>query len=679
VPTTPPALQAVCLKALAKDPARRYASAGEMAQEVQRFLADEPVQAYPDPVTVRLARWSRRHRPLVTSAAALLMAATIALAAGTLLLGRANAHTERARREAQEQRDRAEENSIKARQAVDDYFIQVSENKLLKSPLPGLQPLRKELLETALKYYQGFVEEHGDDPALQAQLARAFFRVGLIRRDLGAKSAAFQAFEQSRDLWQRLAKESPDEAGLRESLAQALLELGRLQFDDLGKSADGLHSLKRAEAIYERLASEHPDNVDFQNSLAGSYQALARWHLSNNQTQEEEPFRRRALDIAERLAKGSSDTKVQFQLARLLTDMGYYLARTGKLDEALRLHARAQKILEKLAAADPADLVVQTELGRSYINQGWANKISYRFAAAAPFLAKARDHWKRLSNENPRVSVFRERWAGALHQLADLHKSTGNYKEAIQSEATALALIEELADQHADDMGLKKQLAEEYIEAADIHSAAHEWVAALREYQKVLNLHAQVPAKQRADLEESEMQPRLYIGIGEAQDSLGNAPEALKYYDKARAWLDARVKGARPDVWQESMLAEADLGTARVHLRAGKPDLSLPFWERAKPVVDKLPKERNHLLKAHLWAMGSALVGANKTELNPDEIVRRQRYGDRALDELRLLLAADFRDPGIVEEFDFTALRGREDFQKLIGDMRKPPSPGEHR
>jgi serine/threonine-protein kinase len=69
---TPRPLEAVCLKAMAREPAARYATALELAADLERWLADEPVRAYRDPLTARARRWARRHRTLVTSLAAAL-------------------------------------------------------------------------------------------------------------------------------------------------------------------------------------------------------------------------------------------------------------------------------------------------------------------------------------------------------------------------------------------------------------------------------------------------------------------------------------------------------------------------------------------------------------------------------------------------------------------------------
>ncbi len=96
-PGAPPPLEAICLKALAREPARRYASAAEVARDVQHWLADEPVTAHLEPVTARLRRWGRRHRPLVAGAAALLLTATLAGAAALVLVRQEQARTAEAR------------------------------------------------------------------------------------------------------------------------------------------------------------------------------------------------------------------------------------------------------------------------------------------------------------------------------------------------------------------------------------------------------------------------------------------------------------------------------------------------------------------------------------------------------------------------------------------------------
>jgi formylglycine-generating enzyme required for sulfatase activity len=89
----PPALEAVCLKAMALQPEARYATPRELAEEIERWLADEPVRAYREPLPARLGRWLRRHQTLTVGACALLLAGVIALAISTILIGKAQQET----------------------------------------------------------------------------------------------------------------------------------------------------------------------------------------------------------------------------------------------------------------------------------------------------------------------------------------------------------------------------------------------------------------------------------------------------------------------------------------------------------------------------------------------------------------------------------------------------------
>jgi serine/threonine protein kinase/Tfp pilus assembly protein PilF len=72
--TVPRALEAICQKAMALKPADRYATVKELGEEVERWLADEPVVAYREPLRSRARRWGRRHKPAVAGATALLLA-----------------------------------------------------------------------------------------------------------------------------------------------------------------------------------------------------------------------------------------------------------------------------------------------------------------------------------------------------------------------------------------------------------------------------------------------------------------------------------------------------------------------------------------------------------------------------------------------------------------------------
>src|SRR5262249_45427644 len=117
----PVALDAVCRKAMARKPTDRYAGAADLARDLERWLADEPLLAYPEPWSARLTRWTRRHRTLVSSVAVLLLAVTLGVSLGMVVLGRAYTERKSALIEASE---RAEAEK-RARQARDEALTEI--------------------------------------------------------------------------------------------------------------------------------------------------------------------------------------------------------------------------------------------------------------------------------------------------------------------------------------------------------------------------------------------------------------------------------------------------------------------------------------------------------------------------------------------------------------------------
>jgi tetratricopeptide (TPR) repeat protein len=214
----PADLETIVSKAIEKDPPDRYATAQELADDLHRFLEDKPIRAKRPALVQRLRKWARRHLTLVVTAtigAALLSVMTvIVLAISNWRITQEQAQTREAlaqakanRQLAEAQKERAEANFQKARTAVDQMLTEVSQDHLLK--LPQMLPVRRALLEKALTFYQGFLEEKAKDPNVRFETGRAYCRVGQIYSELGQPGPSEKAIRQGLELLEKLLDQSP--------------------------------------------------------------------------------------------------------------------------------------------------------------------------------------------------------------------------------------------------------------------------------------------------------------------------------------------------------------------------------------------------------------------------------------------------------------------------------------
>jgi serine/threonine protein kinase len=198
VSALPSELETIILKALRKEPADRYATAQELADDLQRFLDNHPIRARRPTLAERARKWGRRH-PSVIAATMLLVALLSAgsLASAALIRDeQARTRDEQRKVEAayERERQRAEEAEARfqlARSSVDE-LVQVSEEELVHRP--GMEGLRRRLLSSALAYYEQLAEQRRDEPSGQADLQDATRRVEKILADLAVLRAASQLY-----------------------------------------------------------------------------------------------------------------------------------------------------------------------------------------------------------------------------------------------------------------------------------------------------------------------------------------------------------------------------------------------------------------------------------------------------------------------------------------------------
>jgi serine/threonine protein kinase len=174
-------LETIVLKALAKAPEERYATAGEMAADLRRFLDERPILARRPSLLERARKWTRRHPAIVASAFVVLAFFVVGLATATALVWREKALTHEAYARERQRADEAEKHLQLAQDVADD-LIRVAEDEVPDDP--RLQGLRKRLLEIGLEYYQAFIEQRREDPSAQAKLNLTRERVEKIVADL---------------------------------------------------------------------------------------------------------------------------------------------------------------------------------------------------------------------------------------------------------------------------------------------------------------------------------------------------------------------------------------------------------------------------------------------------------------------------------------------------------------
>jgi hypothetical protein len=247
----PQDLETIILKAIAKDPIERYATSQELADDLERFLADKPILARRPSLLVRAVKWSRRHRPAVVAALVLLVVGFLGLAMSTAIIWREHAATkaayerereaherereahERERQKAQEasqERALAQQSFVQARRNL-EFFTLLSEEDLAHRP--GLQRVRRRLLEAALAYHKSFIEQHSaqadGDIALQTEVASSYSRIARMLSAQGSDVEALLQLEKARELLEKLAHANTDAPEFPHRLAGVNFDLCVLQ------------------------------------------------------------------------------------------------------------------------------------------------------------------------------------------------------------------------------------------------------------------------------------------------------------------------------------------------------------------------------------------------------------------------------------------------------------------
>jgi serine/threonine-protein kinase len=475
----PRALESISNKAMAKDPGARYASASELAADVQHWLADEPVSAWQEPWSIRTRRWVNRHRTQVAAAGAALVVAIIGLAVTLAIQTRAKNSLEAALERESIALDETREQTRQAERAIDLYITNVSEDVILRRP--ELQQLRSRLLGSALNFHQSRLaymkstEARGYDYRYSARTGLE--RIASLQASIGDRQSAIETRRQV------VALNEQDPSRSVTHAAQALLELGNLQ-RQAGRPEDALRSLRDARDRYKRLNTDSAGAPLINLALAES--DIGRLLSDTGKNEEALVGLERARDIQEELIKGLRGSMEDFggvpkDLAATYTILGNIHDSVGKYEEALRDYEKAWAIRSKL-----------------------------------------REHVKTI---RPKDDFSKSEWARALNNLGLAKAKIGKLEEGRRDVEQGMQARQELYNDQPLNIGYQSDLARSAYHLAQIQILAHELVPAVTSMEKAEELYKGIPPKEPEDLYFQACMKSTRAGlVGNGQDEKTLSP-----------------------------------------------------------------------------------------------------------------------------------------------------------
>lgn len=548
-------LDTIILKALRKEPERRYSSVEQFSADIDRHLKNLPISAAPDTWRYRAAKFVSRNR-IGVAAACLILVTLLSGLAATLY-----------------QRNKAQRRFNDVRQLANSFLFEFHD---AIENLSGSTPARKLLVSRAVEYLDKLAEDAGDDPALLRELASGYERIGKIQgnsyyANLGDSDGAMKSYQRSLEIRQKLNNADPNNRELQYELARSYRGVGDMLYtiDDL-KGA--LKAYENGVETLEKAAAAEPDNLQFLNVLAdihsrcGDVKGMEGFQNLGDTIGALESYRR-SVEIAKKLieikpdnteylgdygtrlmyfgrlqaaqgdSKGSIESgqnalaifdklsaedpsNFQFKTRQMivLNSIRIPLIEEGRTREAVDNGHRVIKTLNEMVAADPKNINLKRGLGVSYNSLGTALMHAKDFDAAIENFRRALSFAEELaaadpkSSENRRDVIFaRQLLAEALLEKGETDTALGNLKQNI-SRLEEFAKTENAGEQYKEELALALGLAGKAL------SRKNELASAAEHYRRAGILIDEVTQKTSPNHRSKTRFAELFFDGGKALD-----------------------------------------------------------------------------------------------------------------------------------------------------------------
>jgi serine/threonine protein kinase/tetratricopeptide (TPR) repeat protein len=608
----------IVMKSLEKERSRRYETATGLARDIERFLADEPVEARPPSASYRLRKALRRHRgPVLASALVLLTLlgglvgtgvglyqARQALSARNFALAkearqRIRAEDEQRRAnlnlaESRKEKKRADANLADARRAVSEYLVLVAADEQLRSA--DFHALRKRLLESAIPFLNNFVKQSSSDPKVEVERVQALLSLADLRHALGDFDQAAADYHRAIDIQERRLDGDSRSIEERLNFANSLNSAGRNSLL-AGRSEEAGRAFRRAAEVAEPLRQDRDASAQQRSVVALIHVNLGEHHRREGRLREAAEEIRAGLAVFDPLKEPADGVRQQlFAGARL--NLAIVLAQNGRFVESRQEFDVSVKLLEEILAkesrnADRISELINVQLNLAKLLREKMN----RSKDAEQVLRQAWGRAQELAGRFPNLPNYRRQQAEAAGGIGAILKDDPKRRdEAASLLDSALTIHKSLAAGYPDVLDYRQALAVSHYHVAELHRARGQLDDAEREYRVAAELEHELVERDSDNPERRLALSQTLVGLSHflaTSGRLDGAEAELREAVKVVQDLADRLPMATSHIEYRTAVAQLHYNLAGVLLQEKKIETGIEQLERAYEVLGELVRDSN--------------------------------------------------------------------------------------
>lgn len=560
-------LDNIALKALRKEPERRYSSAENFAEDIERHQDGLPVAARPNTFAYRAEKFIKRNQ--LAAATAILILLTIVGGIGATLW--------QARR-AEAQRVRAENRFTQVRSLANSFLFEITPEI---ETLSGSTRAKELLVNRALEYLDSLSAE-SDDAAIQRELAAAYEKVGDVQgnpfeANIGDMRGALASYEKARAIRVNLLEKNPSNLELKIDLAKNTQLIGDILFNS-GEQKKAAEKYAEAVRAQEEILQTDPSNAQLQFNLAAARFALGTTFFWNSEYDEALKHYMPAKETFENLNKNdpANETYID-RLANSYIRIGETIAWQDKLEDGQASIQKGLTMIAPLAERHPNNARFRKTLWAANIRAGEIFLDWEKFDKCLEHWGKAVDLAKQMVAQDPKNVVAKRDLALSLNKVGDTLDSSGKGAEAFEHSSQALKLQQEIAEADPQNFEIRRQIAGTFKRMGyaqttmkDHAGSRASFEKAMRQYEELIKLDPNDQKLPREIAIVSQTIGETYVAEADEKDKSANLQKALEWLEKSRAlFIEMKEKGTLPE-FDFKQIGKVETAIADVRRKLGK-------------------------------------------------------------------------------------------------------------